>query len=73
MISCGRISGRRDSNRERVRDDPEACELRLIWLTSTVVSPQRREMYSAVSGSLMALNDIHDADSNHFDAASRPP
>ncbi len=37
VISCGRMSGRRDSIRERVRDDPEACELRLIWLTSTVV------------------------------------
>jgi len=42
--SCGRISGRRLSCLERDRDDPFMPDERLVWSTSTVVSPQRFEM-----------------------------
>ena len=58
---------------ERVREDPDACDERLSWSTSTVVEPDRREMYSAVSGSLMAAEETHDALSNHLLAASVDP
>lgn len=59
MISCGRMSDRRVSCLERVRDEPDIWLDRLNWSTSTVVSPQRFEMYSAVSGSLIAEKLIH--------------
>ena len=42
--SSGRISGRAANCLERVRDDPDICDVRLNWSTSTVVLPQRREM-----------------------------
>src|SRR5690606_25688876 len=71
--SSGRISGRAASCLERVRDAPDICDERLSWAPSAVVLRQRREMYPAVSGSLIAANDTHDALSNHLLVASRPP